>query len=158
MKLNQHLDTCNMKKNILLKIIVCFFILQFVSCDSNDDCGSYLSPSPSITYISIEDSEGNSLLGENNEYKPSKITLTRGTDTLLLDFSEGNDKIAIVLFFEQLESEKNYSLNLNAEETEILNLTLKINRGECFDVSEIETFRLNGAEIQPENGAYIIQK
>ena len=84
--------------------------------------------------------------------------MTRGTDTLLLDFSEGNDKIAIVLFFEQLESEKNYSLNLNAEETEILNLTLKINRGECFDVSEIETFRLNGAEIQPENGAYIIQK
>ena len=108
-------------------LLLCILLFIFASCskDNYSDC-ALVSPIEPIAYISIEDSEGASLLGEDNVYKPSEITLTRGTDTLSLDFSEGNNKMAIVLFFEQFESEKDYSLNLNDDETDILNLNLKL--------------------------------
>lgn len=123
-----------------------------------DDYCATVSPPEAIAFISIADSEGNFLLGEDNVYKPSEITLTRDKDTLFLDFTEDNDKTAIILFHDQLESEKDYSLNLNDKESEILNLTIVVNETRCFDVSGIETFRVNGEEIQSENNAYIIQK
>ncbi|RFN58319.1 hypothetical protein [Marixanthomonas ophiurae] len=146
-----------MKKVTPLLLSILLFIFASCSKDNYSDC-ALVSPVEPIAFISIEDSEGVSLLGEDNVFKPSEITLTRGTDTLFLDFSEGDDKMAIVLFIEQFESEEDYSLNLNDEESEILNLTLKLNPGKCFDVLSIEKFKLNGEEIQPENGAYIIQK
>lgn len=146
-----------MKKVIPLLLSILLFIFASCSKDNYSDC-ALVSPVEPVAFISIENSEGVSLLGEDNVYKPSEITLTRGTDTLFLDFSEGNDKMVIVLFFEQFESEKDYFLNLNDDETEMLNLSLKLNPGKCFNVLSIEKFKLNSEEIQLENGAYTIQK
>ncbi|PVW13833.1 hypothetical protein DDV96_11810 [Marixanthomonas spongiae] len=69
-----------------IKIFFLIIVLQFFSCDRYDDCAMLLSPPQSVALVTIEDSKGNSLLGEDNVYKPSEITLTGNEDTLFLNF------------------------------------------------------------------------
>ncbi|MBT0608572.1 hypothetical protein [Aequorivita echinoideorum] len=138
-------------------IIILSFIIMF-SC-GNDDCENIFPLIPQIS-ISIEDIDGNSLLGEENIYKPSEITLTRGNQNIQLIFEETEGKIILYLDYTDMESGQDYLLKLNDVETDILNLTICVNKGECSDTLVVEKFLLNGEEIikNAESFRYIIQK
>lgn len=141
-------------------VIVTFSLILLSSCSPNSNDCSAIDPVPPEVKISIVDSEGNSLIGENNIYKPSEITLTRGDQTIFLMFSEYNEKTYINLYYPEMESGKDYKLKLNDQETDILNLQLKLIPGACFDFLSVEAFFLNGEEIQFDNDSYsyIIRK
>ena len=100
------------------------------------------------------------MIGENNIYKPSEITLTRGSQTVFLSFEENNNITYIRLLYTDMESEKNYELKLNGLETDILNIKYRLERGECFDYLVIEGFYVNGEEMVFDNDSYsyIIRK
>lgn len=140
--------------------IVIFSFLILSSCSKrNDDCATTDPPEPTVQ-ISIIDNEGNSLLGENNTYKPSEITLNRGSQNIPLRFYEYDGKIFMELYYYEMESEKDYALKLNDQETDILNLKLNTYNTDCFDgLKSLVKFNLNGVEIQRDvNYAFIIQK
>ncbi len=127
-----------MKKSYLLFFgIITFFIL--FSCDKNDNCEAVIPAQPAIN-IRILDNEGNSLIGENNIYKPSEISLTRGSQIINLIFNDNNEETYITLYYPEIESGKDYQLKLNNEETDILNLKLKNIEGECFDFLSVQAF------------------
>ncbi|MEM0516968.1 MULTISPECIES: hypothetical protein [Aequorivita] len=143
------------------KIYVVFFLLLIMSaCDTNDDCAA-TDPPPQSIHISILDTEGNSLIGENNIYKPTEITLDRGNQNIPLRFYDYDGKTFIELYYYDMESEKDYNLMLNQQETDILKLKINIYNTDCFtELKSVEKFLLNGEEIQRDNEtySYIIQK
>ncbi|MEH6763183.1 MAG: hypothetical protein V7655_01690 [Aequorivita antarctica] len=139
--------------------LIIFSLLFMLSCDTNDDCAATDPREPAIN-IRIVDTAGNSLIGENNIYKPSEITLSRGSQEVFLIFNEYNEETYIKLYYPEMESEKDYQLKLNDQEIDILNLRLKNLEGECFDFLSMESFSINGEEIQLDNNSYsyIIRK
>lgn len=143
-------------KNTFLIILSLFFML---SCDTNDDCAA-TDPPPTTVQILILDSDGNSLIGEDNIYKPSEIRLDRGNQNIPLRFYDFDGKTYIDLYYYEMESEKDYNLKLNEQETDILNLKLNTYNTDCFDgLKSVVKFILNGEEIQRDvNYAFIIQK
>ncbi|MBK5212453.1 MAG: hypothetical protein JJE55_02180 [Flavobacteriaceae bacterium] len=147
------------KSHLLFTAIIALLILS--SCSKKDDnlCATTEPPSDTIT-ISIIDNEGNSLLGENNTYKPSEITLNRNNQNIPLRFYEYDGKTFMELYYYEMESEKDYALKLNDQETDILNLKLNTYNTECFKgLRSVVKFNLNGEEIQRDvNYAFIIQK
>lgn len=145
-------------KNTLL-VFISLFVL--ISCEKNDDINICATKEPPADYIviSIIDSEGNSLLGVNNTYKPSDITLNRGYKFIPLRFFEYDEKILLILPYYEMESEKNYELKLNEQETDILNLKINWYNTDCFlYLKSVERFVLNGVEIQSNGDFYEIQK
>lgn len=146
-----------MKNTILL--LFSLMILTSCSTSSNDDCAATDPPEPTVQ-ISIIDREGNSLVGENNIYRPSEITLNRGSQNIPLRFYEYDGKTFIEFYYYDMESEKDYSLKLNDQETDVLNLKLNTYNTDCFEgLRSLVKFNLNGEEIQRDaNFAFIIQK
>ncbi|SRX55987.1 hypothetical protein [Aequorivita sp. CIP111184] len=144
-------------KNKILIVLSCLVIL---SCNKNDECES-IQPSQPIAFISIIDGDGVSLIGEDNVYKPSEISLEKdGQQISAIDFFE-DESIGITviqIYFDLLESGQDYMLKLNSEETDILNIDIARNDGFCFDTYEIEKFQVNGQAIQPDLNTYVIQK
>ena len=134
-------------------VVIIFSLALLSSCASFD-------PREAAINISIVDKEGNSLLGDDNIYKPSDITLTRGDQTILLIFNEVNEETQIRLFYSEMESGKDYQLKLNDQETDVLNLKLETLVSECFDFLSVDAFFLNDEEIQmnEDSYAYIIKK
>lgn len=150
------------KFEVIMKntVLIVFALLILSSCTKNNyGCGATDPKEPAIN-IRILDSEGNSLIGEDNLYKPSEITLTRGKQTIYLLFNENDNETSILLYFTEIVSGVDYQLKLNDQETDILKLDLKISESECFDVLYVEAFYLNGEEIQLDNDSfsYIIRK
>lgn len=144
-------------KNI---VVIIFSVLLLSSCSRNIyNCAETDAREPAIN-ISIVDSEGNSLIGEDNIYKPSEITLTRGDQTIFLVFIEFSEETQIRLFYSEMESGKDYKLKLNDQESDVLNLKLKTLVSECFDFLSVDAFFLNGeeAELNNDSYSYIIQK
>jgi len=141
-------------------VIIIFSLLLLSSC-SNDvnNCAATDPREPAINIL-IVDAQGSSLIGEENVYKPSEITLSRGDQTIFLIFNEDNEEIFITLYYPEMESVKDYQLKLNDQEVDILNLKLRTTAGECFDFLSVNTFLLNGEEIQMDSelNAYIIRK
>ncbi len=144
-----------MKHNIV--IIISFLFL--LSCTKkNEDCATIQPPEPDI-YIKIEDSFGISLIGEDNIYKPSEITLTRENQTVPLMFLEENEETLIKIYYPEIESGEDYQLKLNDQETDILNLKLVNTEGFCYDVLSVEVLKVNDVELMNEGGfAYVIIK
>ena len=138
---------------------VALLILSSCSKSFNDDCAATDPPYPTIQ-ISIIDSEGNSLIGEENIYKPSEIKLNRGDQNISLRFYEYEGKTFMELSYFDMESEKDYFLKLNEQETDILNLKLNTYNTDCFKgLRNVEKFLLNGVEIQRDvNYSFVIQK
>jgi|SRR5690554_5006910 len=144
-------------KNILVLI---FSLVLFSSCTRTMyNCAQTDSRETAIN-ISIVDDEGNSLIGEDKNYKPADIKLTRGSQEIVLIFNEFGETTLIKLFYSEMESGKEYQLKLNDQETAELNLKLETVVSECFDFLSVETFLLNGQEIQEDSDSnmYIIQK
>ena len=144
-------------KNKILIVLSCILLL---SCNKNDECEAIQPPQP-IAFISIIDGDGVSLIGEDNVYKPSEISLIKdGQQISAIDFYE-DESIGITviqIYFDLLESGQDYILKLNSQETDILNLDIVRNDGFCFNTFEIEEFRVNGQAIQPDLNTYVIQK
>lgn len=133
---------------------VIFCTLLITSCSKqNNDCAS-IFPVPPEVNISIVDSEGNSLIGEDKTYKPSEITLTRGNQSIPLSFNEYDGQMVITMFYPEMESGKDYLFKLNDQETDTLNVILKKINGECFDTLSIEGFFINGVELQFNRDSY----
>lgn len=147
-----------MKKSYLLGSLLILLILT--SCSSKyDECESII-PAPSTITISIIDAEGNSLIGEENVYKPSDISLEKdGQDVnvIFLFTDEISGVTFINLNYPLLQSGQDYILELNSEENVILNLDVNRKDGVCFDSFEIETFRAKGIVVEPQDGVYSIQ-
>ena len=144
--------------HLLFMTIIALLILS--SCSKkDDDCPVIDIIEPAIN-ITILDSLGNSLIGENNIYKPSEITLIRGAQTVFLSFQENNDITYIRLLYTDMESEMDYELKLNELETDILNIKYRSERGECYDYLVVEAFYVNGEELVYDNDlySYIIRK
>ncbi|MCG2430512.1 hypothetical protein [Aequorivita xiaoshiensis] len=141
-------------------ILLIFSLIILSSCTKKEGDCSVIDIIEPVINISILDSLGNSLIGENNIYKPSEITLTRGSQTVFLSFEENNNITYIRLLYTDMESEKNYELKLNGLETDILNIKYRLERGECFDYLVIEGFYVNGEEMVFDNDSYsyIIRK
>ena len=140
-------------------ILIILSLVLLASCNKNDECEAIIPSDPAFN-IRIVDGDGISLIGENNIYKPSEITLTRGSQTIFLLFNEYNEETYIKLYYPEIESGKDYQLKLNEQETDILNLTLKNIEGECFDFLSVEAFYINGAEVpfDSDSYSYVIQK
>lgn len=143
-----------------LKYVIAIFIVLFAitSCTRKYSECATIDPAPSVAYISIIDSEGNSLIGEDKVYKPSEITLTRGDQSIFLNFIEDGEITMIEVYFDQMESNMDYMLKLNSNETDILNLDITRHNGLCFDTFEIESFTVNGTLIEPDVNTYTIIK
>ncbi len=144
-------------KNILVLI---FSLVLLSSCSRNRFNCAQTDDREAAINISIVDGDGNSLIGEDKIYKPSGITLTRGDEEILLIFNEFDEKTLIKLFYSEMESGKDYQLKLNEQETAELNLKLETLVSECFDFLTVDTFLLDGQEVQLHNDSntYIIQK
>ncbi len=138
-------------------VIISLFFLG--SCSKkNDDCETIQPPEPAIN-IRILDASGNSLIGEDNIYNSSEITLTRGDKTINLLFPKNNEETYITLYYPDMESDKDYQLKLTNQEIDFLNLILANNDGFCYDILEVEALYINGKEIQRDaNYAYVIEK
>ena len=152
------METRNFMKNTLL-IFISLFLL--ISCEKNDDINKCASKEPPADYIvvSIIDSEGNSLLGINNTYKPSDISLSRGHKFIPLSYFKYDEEIYMMLSYYEMESEKEYELKLNSQETDIINLKISMYNTDCFlYLKRVEKFVLNGNEIQFNGDFYEIQK
>lgn len=145
-------------KNIIL-IVISLFLLS--SCEKNDDdnlCAT-TSPPPDFITISIVDNEGNSLIGLNNTYKPSDISLIRGNQYIPLRFYEYDEIIFMEFDYYEMSSEKDYELKLNEQETDILNLKINRYNTDCFlYLKSVEKFVYNEIEIQSNSGFYEIRK
>lgn len=140
--------------------IIIFSLFLFSACSPNlNDCAAIDSRIPAVD-IRIQNKAGKSLIGEENTYKPSEITLTRGEQNILLIFNENKEGTYITLYYPEMESEKDYLLKLNDTETDILNLKFKNLAGRCFDFLTVETFNLNNQKIKLDSvsNSYIIQK
>jgi len=142
-------------------ILLFFSLMILTSCSKsfNDDCAATDPPEP-IVQILIVDSDGNSLIGENNVYKPSEITLNRGNQNISLRFYDYDGKTFMEFYYYEMESEKDYALKLNDQETDILNLKLNTYNTDCFEgLRSLVKFNLNGEEIRRgADYAFIIQK
>ena len=144
------------RRTTLLTIGLLLLILA--SCKKTDDCDSVL-PTCSCAYIGIVDSEGNSLLGPANVYKPAEITLSREGQIIELTTTDlGGEDLYLNLFFSEMLSGEDYLLQLNDMETEILNLEIIENKGPCFTTYTIQKFSLNGIEIMEDAERYLIEK
>lgn len=144
-------------KNI---VVLLFSVILLSSCSRNIYNCAQIDPREPAVNISIVDSDGNSLIGEDNIYKPSEITLTRGDQTILLIFDLVNDETQITLYYPEMKSGEDYQLKLNDQETDVLNLNLENLVGECFDFLSVNTFLYNGEEIQLNSNlnSYRIEK
>jgi hypothetical protein len=131
----------------------------FTSCETRDDECDFVFPKQPIAGISIVDSEGNSLIGEDNVYKPSEITLSDGAEEIPLEFIEFREVTRMSFYFGFMISEKKYFLKLNETETDTINMTIHAYPTKCFGMmKEIEKFSVNGEEIEGEGDIYVIQK
>lgn len=143
--------------------ILIFFIVagSLLACEGDEDQCAKEFPVCECASIAIVDADGNSLLGENNVYKPAEISLFRSQQSInIMEHVVANDTL-MLFFFNDMESDQDYSLQLNDTETDILNLTLPIIIGSCFSVKNIEQFRVNGAFVEPDmdfSDRYTIQK
>lgn len=148
-------------KNAILIISVIISLLILTSCSKtiDNDCATVSPPEQSIP-VSIIDAEGNSLIGEDNVYKPSEITLTNGSQSVFLSFYEVDEKTYMGLYYVDMLSDTDYYLKLNADETDTVNLKLKTYNTECFnELKSVETFLYNNQEISPSGGnPFTIQK
>lgn len=131
----------------------------FASCsDKYNECDT-LYPALPEAAISIVDNDGNSLIGEDNLYKPSEISLTREEQNIPLDFFENDGKMIIFFYYGEIQEGTDYFLKLNSEETDVINLDLRIDEGVCFDILKIETFLYNNQEIHSDMGSiYTVHK
>lgn len=131
----------------------------FASCsDKYNECDT-LYPALPEAGISIVDNDGNSLIGEDNLYKPSEISLTREEQNIPLDFFENDGKMIIFFYYGEIQEGTDYFLKLNSEETDVINLDLRIDEGVCFDILKIETFLYNNQEIHSDMGSiYTVHK
>lgn len=150
-----------MKK--VASLIFGLFII-FGCSKSSDDCPPISPIDPSVN-VAIVDMDGNSLIGDDNVYKPSEITLSRGGHNVELAFFEDNnfDLTMMTFLFDQMESEKDYFLKLNEDEVEVLNLSislLAIDTDCSGSIQKIlDEFYLNGEKIDITNHYYyVIQK
>ncbi len=144
-------------KNI---VVLIFSLVLLSSCSRNRFNCAQTDDREAAINISIVDGDGNSLIGEDKNYKPADIKLTRGSQEIVLIFNEFGETTLIKLFYSEMESGKEYQLKLNDQETAELNLKLETVVSECFDFLSVETFLLNGQEIQEDSDSntYIIQK
>lgn len=141
-------------KNLLMVILVGTI---FLSCTKKNYCES-IQPAQTVIQISIVDGNGNSLIGEDNRFKPSEITLSKFNQTVYLDFYEFEGNTFIQLNYGQINSKENYNFKLSELETDILNLTINTREGDCFDILEVGSFVLNGQIISNISNLYTIQK
>lgn len=142
--------------------LLIFSLLFVLACSKNyDDCYSIFPGTPEV-YVVLMDSEGNSLLGENNVYKPSEISLLRGEEKMdNLSFQEYSGGIIVmVLNYRQMEAEVDYELKLNEEESDIINIKKSDQDIQCLtNVKLLEEFWVNGEQILiKDNRWYVIQK
>ena len=142
--------------------LLCFGFLLLSCSSKHDECATILPP-PADVNIIIVNSEGVSLLGEDNIFKPSEILLQRdGQNTGALYFTEDelNSNVVMVIHYGILQSGVNYNLILNSEETDLLNFSIQRINGPCYDVFELESFKLNGSEVPFDEDLfyYIIEK
>ena len=141
-------------------VVVSLFLVVFTSCKKNDDdaCANAL-PTCSCAYIGIVDSEGNSLLGPNNVYEPSEISLTnKGQVIDLIQDDLGGEDIFLRFSLVDIISGQDYLLQLSSIETDIVNLVVTEQTDECFTTFTLQEFRLNGMEIEVEGEFILIEK
>jgi len=141
-------------------ILLIFSLLILASCTKkNEECESIQPPEPAVN-IRILNEAGKSLIGENNIYKPSEITLTSGDETIFLLFEESDEETYIKLYYPDIVSGQDYQLKLNEEETDVLNMKLIVNEGFCYDVLSVEAIFINGKKILYDTDlfSYIILK
>lgn len=141
-------------------VLIIFGLMVFASCSKSDNhnCATVSPPEPAVSIL-IVDSEGNSLLGEDNVYKPSEIKLNRGSQEIPLMFYDQDGTTFMSLWYHDMESEKDYFLKLNEEETDVINLKINTYNTECFQgLRGLEKFLVNGKEIQSDSHAFVIEK
>lgn len=140
-------------------IVIGLFLL--ISCEKNDDNNICATTEPPADYVvvSIIDNEGNSLLGVNNVYNPQDITLSKGLRFVPIRYFEYEDVFFMIIPFYEMDSEMDYELKLNEEETDILNLKINVYNTDCFlYLKSVEKFVVNGGEVQFNGDFYEIRK
>ena len=144
-----------MMKKYFSAIIITICISVFISCvkkSKHQDCGD---PAPFYCMLSLVDADNNYLLGK--KYFEDSIKLSVDQSTIELYFSDS----IIYFYYEGLEkyNESDYMFELNSEEIDTLNLTVRDYITECWEGSALEGFRLNREEILPTgSNNYMIEK
>jgi len=135
----------NMMKNYFT-ITVCSFLILLNSCgNKNTGCEQFSPPDPLLDIV-VVDAEGNSLLGDNGIYKPSNMVFENENGKVELKYDNGTSK-SLKFNIDDVNSGQDYSLKLNDQETETINMTIEKLDEKCGSYLNVISVKLNGKDI-----------
>ena len=143
---------------MIKSLYIIFLCIVIISCNKNDDdtCAGVFPEEPVITF-SIIDENGDNLLGEDNIFKPSQITLTRDDQSIDLFFYEQDNSTFLEVPYPQMEDEVTYFLKLTANDTDLLSVDWRLMDGSCFDSFSIDSFIYNQTNVEVEDTQFFYE-
>lgn len=134
-----------MKKVILVIIISLFF-----SCEGDEDrspnCAAVLCLADQL-YLTYRNTMGDTLIGTT--FIQDSFKLSSPTNVLYIKPIPGN-RGNLAIFYQQLETDIDYTLELSPTETDTLNFTFSTILADCCIDSSMQELQYNGNIVTPD--------
>lgn len=132
-----------------------FSLVLLLSCDNNDnevDCTSAL-PEPNWFEIGFFNTQGEPLIG--SVYQQETFRLFNAESELSISSIPFGDPTRLLVRFDDIESDKDYYIELTATDNDTLNFSFESFQGECFLHFNMQQVIYNGDNIQLQNSSQI---
>jgi len=129
------------------KILLIFLLLATaIGCtkETEPDCTSVLPP-PNSFEIDIVDTNGNSLIG--NIYTQNTFRLYNSSFEKWIQPTPYGASNCLQVFFPDIENEVEYYIELDAMDSDTLQVNFSKTTGECFDRYTVNEMKYNGQNV-----------
>mgnify|MGYP006289297501 CR=1 FL=1 len=143
-----------------MKLRILFFLAMIgllSSCDPRKDpCASVDAPLAGTTFMLVDSSTGESLIGSNRVYDPDSLNFLNG----FFPFRISKEQDTIVSFqFGTVSNGEILEFNLDENEIDTIQIEYDIRKTECFDIKDLKRFFYNGELIEPnDRQLHVIKK